>query len=167
MKISGKNCRKNSPVFKRSRQQSRSRHHLAPPSATAQRGSGKIVTASILAVFVGVLAIAVMLLPRGFKDDLTLIGQGTPAIVLTHDKNLVSSTQAMELLNRVRPDYKGQIQFLAVDVVTPTGINFSRGQQVGPVQLVMFNGRGDRQQVLSGRLGEAQLRNALDQLLMQ
>lgn len=128
----------------------------------AQSGSTKIVTVAVLAIVAGILAIAVLLLPKGFSDDLTVIGRGTSSVVLTHDKNLVASTEMMQLLNKIRPDYQDKIQFLAVDVVTPIGIRFVREQQVGVVELVIFDGKGNRQQVLRGGASEVQLRAALD-----
>jgi hypothetical protein len=113
----------------------------------------------------GILAIMFLMLPKGFKDDLSLVGNGTVSVVLTHDKNLLDSTRMMELMNAVRSDYQGTVEFLAVDLATPVGQGFVREQLVGPVTLVFFGAEGERRQVLDSRVNEQQLRETLDQLL--
>ena len=111
------------------------------------------------------MAFAVTLLPKGFKSDLSLIGQGSPSVVLVHDKNLVNSVTMMELLNEVRSDYEGDIVFLAVDIATPKGQSFSQQQRARPVDLVIFGPHGKKQQVLDANLNEQELRSILDDTL--
>lgn len=131
-----------------------------------QTGSAKL-TLAILLGLACVLAIAVTLLPKGFKDDLSLIGQGNVSVVLTHDKNLVGSTHMMELLNTVRPDYEGRVEFLAVDTATPVGQKFVHDQRVGVVNLVIFDPQGKRQSIVNGGIDEQQLRRVLDDATTQ
>lgn len=123
-------------------------------------------TSLIVVLLVGAfLAAAVMLLPRGFSDNLSKIGQGSVAVVLTHDKNAVQSMEVMTLLNIVRADYAGKVDFLAVDVNTREGQAFTRQQGVGAVVLVLFGPDGAKRGVLSGGIGEKDLRSALDGIL--
>ncbi len=130
-----------------------------------QKGSAKLVKLGVMLAICSILVIAVMLLPKGFKDDLSLVGQGTVSVVLTHDKNLVGGTTMMALLNDIRPDYQGRVQFLAVDVVTPVGQAFLQEQRVGLINLVIFGPDGTRDRVLSGNTTEQQLRAVLDEVL--
>jgi len=67
-----------------------------------------VITLAVVAGICGLLFLMYSMLPKGFKDDLTLIGQGAVSVVLTHDKNLLDSVQTMELLNEVRSDYEGR-----------------------------------------------------------
>jgi hypothetical protein len=127
-----------------------------------QTGSAKLTTLIIILAVVGIMAIAVMMLPKGFKDDLSLIGQGKVSVVLTHDKNIVASVEMMETLNAIRADYEDKVEFLAVDIATPVGNGFMRDQAVGPVVLVVFNADGTRQQVLRGDSNASQVRAVLD-----
>jgi flagellar basal body-associated protein FliL len=127
-----------------------------------QTGSAKLTTLIIILAVVAILAIAVMMLPKGFKDDLSLIGQGKVSVVLTHDKNIVASVEMMETLNAIRADYEDKVEFLAVDIATPVGNGFMRDQAVGPVVLVVFNADGTRQQVLRGDSNASQVRAVLD-----
>ena len=130
-----------------------------------QTGSAKLIKLGIILAIFGVVAAGVLLLPKSFKDDLSVIGQGEVSIVLTHDKHLVGGTTMMALLNKVRPDYAEKVNFLAVDVDTPIGRNFLKQQKVGPIALVMFGLDGSRQSVFRRGISEADLRTALDQLL--
>ena len=115
-----------------------------------QVGAASTTKLVIIFAICGVLAFAVTLLPKGFKSDLSLIGQGTASLVLVHDKNYVGSIQMMELMNKVRSDYKETVEFLAVDIATPEGQRFSQQQQAGAIDLVVFGADGQKRNVLSG-----------------
>ena len=134
---------------------------------TKQTGSASLIKLAVVLAVCGILAFAITSLPKGFKDDLSLIGQGSVSAVLVHDKNLVRSTQMMEILNKIRSDYEGKVVFLAVDLDTPVGQSFSQGQQVGAIDLVIFDREGVRQNVLNGAANEQDLRSALDDTLNQ
>ncbi|MGH1440008.1 MAG: hypothetical protein ACRBBR_07870 [Cellvibrionaceae bacterium] len=127
-----------------------------------QHGLAKLTTLVVIAAILGVLAAAVMLMPKGFKDDLSVIGQGSVVVVLVHDKHLVGGTKMMELLNKIRPDYEGKVEFLAVDVATPIGQSFVRQQQVDVIDLVVFGVDGSRQELIKAGVSEQQLRSVLD-----
>lgn len=107
---------------------------------------------------------AVLLLPKGFSDDLSKIGQGLPVVVLMHDKNSVKSLALMELLNKIRSDYAGKIDFLAVDIDSQEGQVFSRRQAVGGITLLLFDAHGIRRAVLDQSADENSLRSVLDGL---
>jgi hypothetical protein len=130
-----------------------------------QTGSATLIKLGIFFAIFGVITVGILLLPKAFKDDLSLIGQGAASVVLTHDKNLVGGTTTMALLNKVRPDYLGTVNFLAVDVNTPKGRNFMQQHQVGSIALVMFGLDGSRQAVFRRGITEADLRLTLNKLL--
>ena len=130
-----------------------------------QTGPAKLIKLGVILAVFGVIVVGVLLLPKGFKDDLSVIGQGGASVVLTHDKNLVGGTTTMALLNKVRPDYADKVNFLAVDVNTPIGRNFMQQQQVGPIALVMFGLDWSRQAVFRRGVSEADLRLTLNKLL--
>lgn len=128
--------------------------------------SGSATRNSIIIIFAvcAVLVFAVMLLPKGFSDDLTVIGKGTPAVVLTQDKNSVKSLEWMELLNRIRSDYADRVQFLAVDFNSEEGRAFSVQQGADGSELLLFDAGGVKQAVLAPGVDERQLRSDLDAL---
>jgi len=130
-----------------------------------QTGSVKLIKLGVILAICGIITFGIMLLPKGFKDDLSVIGQGLASVVLTQDKDLVGTATMMALLNKVRPDYEGTVNFLAVDVNTPIGQNFMQQQRVGPIALVMFGLDGSRQAVFKRGISEGDLRLTLDNLL--
>lgn len=130
-----------------------------------QTGSATRTSLMVVLVIGGLLAVAVMLLPKGFSDDLSKIGQGSAVVVLTYDKNLVGSMIFMELLNKVRSDYAGEVEFLAVDINTRKGQNFSRRHGIGAIVLVLFGPDGVRRGFLNGGIGEKVLRSEIDNIL--
>jgi len=130
-----------------------------------QNGFSRYTNLAIILIVCIILVAAIMLLPKGFSDDLSKIGQGSVVLVLTHDKNTVGGMVAMELLNTVRSDYKGKVDFLAVDVNTLQGQNFTRQQGVGAVVLVLFGPDGSRRDVLGADTSEKELRSVLNAIL--
>ena len=116
-------------------------------------------TVGIIAVL---LVIAFLMLPRGFSDDLSRIGQGNNVVVLTHNKEAVQSLDLMTLMNDVRADYAGQIEFLAVDIDTEVGKAFMEHEQIGGSALLLFGPDGARRGVLVSVRDQQTLRAALD-----
>lgn len=131
---------------------------------STKTGFARYTRLIVVLVIFAVLATAVMLLPKGFSDNVSIIGQGTVVVVLTHNKNSVGSLELMELLNNVRSDYTGKIEFLAVDINTREGQTFVQRQGIGTGRavLVLFGPDGARKGVLSGRISEKELRSELD-----
>jgi len=130
-----------------------------------QNGFARLTNLVIILAVCVILVTAIMLLPKGFSDDLSKIGQGSVVLVLTHDKDTVGGMLAMELLNTIRSDYEGMVDFLAVDVNTSQGHAFTRQQGVGSVVLVLFGPDGSRRDVLSAGISEKELRSVLNATL--
>ena len=93
-------------------------------------------------------AAAAMNLPRGYSDDLSRIGKGQPAVVLIRDKNAVSSFDLIQVLDGVRDQYAGKIEFLLVDFDTPEGRAFITANNTTPITLVLFDAGGNPMKVL-------------------
>jgi hypothetical protein len=133
--------------------------------ANTKTGIARYTNLIIIIAVCLILAAAVMLLPKGFSDDVSKIGQGSVVLVLTHDKNTVGGMLAMDMLNKVRSDYENRVEFLAVDVNTVQGRAFIRQQGVVSVVLVLFGRDGSKQSVLNAGISEKELRVALDDVL--
>jgi len=129
-----------------------------------QAGSAARTTLFIIVGASVFLILAFMLLPKGFSDDLSKIGQGKAAVVLIHDKGSVRSLDLMTLLNKVRSDYSGKVEFFAVDVAVREGRMFRQQQNDDSIVLVLFSGNGEKLASHSYGLGEAGLRSELDKL---
>jgi hypothetical protein len=98
--------------------------------------------------FVVLTVVAVMNLPRGYSDDLSLVGKGKPAIVLIRDKNAVQTFDLMEMMNSIRDQYAGQVEFLLTDSNTPQGRAFMAANEAPRVTLVLLDAEGKRVKVI-------------------
>lgn len=114
---------------------------------TASKGSRKIkwIVGGILLLFA---AAAAMNLPRGYSDDLSRIGKGKAAVVLVRDKNAVESFNLMEVMNDLRDQYAGQVEFLLTDFNTPEGRAFITANGAARVTLVVLDANGNKVSVL-------------------
>jgi hypothetical protein len=126
--------------------------------------SGSAMRATLITVFAIVvfLAVAFMLLPKGFSGDTSIIGQGSSVVVLAHNKDSVQSLNLMEYMNQVRDDYASKVKFVVADANTPNGRMFIEAQQVELGSLLLFSPNGTRLQVVSNIDSQSSLRSVLD-----
>ncbi len=119
-----------------------------------------LITLAIVAV---ALAIAATQLPRGFSDDDSIIGNGTPVVVLVHNKESMLSLNLMTLMNNVRPDFRDQVEFIVVDIATDGGRTFVSNHRLdGSIMLVLFDGDGRLRGTLPNIDDEAGLRAVIN-----
>lgn len=117
-------------------------------------------------ITLGVIAIPaiviIALLPKsGYDSDVTQVGTGTPAVVLTFENYAPASMDTMALLDRVRRDHRDEVLFLVADLGTPRGRAFADRHRAFSGVLMTFDGDG----TLRGRglieHGEPELRQRL------
>ena len=108
------------------------------------------------------LALAIkFLLPSSFSNDLSVVGKGTPTMVLVRDQHTVQSIQLLDLMDEVRGAYSGRVGFLVVDWNTPKGIQFMEDHQAQRASIVMLAGDGR----LAGKMFMPQTADSMDQLI--
>lgn len=108
-------------------------------AAPARSGKTKWIVL-VLILLLGVFA--VKLLPHGYSDDLARVGKGMPTLVLIRDKNAVQSYELMDIMDSVRGQYEGKVEFLLSDYgMTETTI-FMQTYQADRASLVMLDGAG-------------------------
>ena len=130
-----------------------------------QTGSAARTTLITLVAIVAFLGVAIMLLPKGFSTDTSVIGQGSHVVVLAHNKEYAQSLTLMDLLNKMRSEYSSQIEFRVIDMNTPQGHAFlQQQQQVQPGSLLFFAPDGTRQRVVSNIDDETALRAGLNSI---
>jgi hypothetical protein len=127
-----------------------------------QIGSALRSSLITIAVIVALLGVAVMMLPAGYDDDLSKIGQGSNIVVLIQNKGAQQSMNLLTLLNQVRNDYDSKIKFLIADIDTPEGKTFERQQQLNNNVLVFFGPDGTRLNVIGSEIDETGLREVLN-----
>ncbi len=111
-------------------------------SQPATPGRASKVKWIVIGLLLLLVAIVVMNLPKGYSDDLSHIGKGKPAVVLVRDKSAVQSFELMNLLNGIRDQYAGQVEFLLTDFDTPEGREFMKANNAARASLVLFDAGG-------------------------
>ena len=99
----------------------------------------------------GMLALAVLNLPRGFDTNLSKIGAGKPALVFVYDKNLVISNQQAGEMDKAREILAEELLFLIADTGRPDAQLFMQQHKAARAQLLLFAADGsllDRTQSL-------------------
>lgn len=109
------------------------------PPVSPARSKTKWIVIGLLLLLV---AVVIMNLPRGFSDDLSRIGKGKATAVLVRDKNAVQSFDLMEVMNGIRDQYAGQVEFLLTDSDTPEGRAFITANGAARVTLVLLDAEG-------------------------
>lgn len=110
------------------------------PAAGARRWWFRGATALFI---VGMMALAVLNLPRGFDADLSKIGAGKPALVFVYDPNLVVSNQQTREMDKAREVVEEALHFLVADVGRPDAQQFMRQHQAAPTELLLFAADGN------------------------
>jgi len=121
----------------------------------------RITLAIFLVIGIG-LAISFMLLPKGFGNDMSQIGQGSNIAVLVHDKDSVQSLNLMDYLSEIRSDYLGKVVFLVADMSDPKGEAFTSKEQAMSGGLLLFAPNGTRLRVVNNIKDIKTLRVTLD-----
>ena len=85
------------------------------------------------------------------EQDLSKIGNGIPAIVQIHDPQC---SRCLELQRETRKAMKAfsgeELQYLVANIRSAKGRKLATTHGVGHITLVLFDGRGDRKQVIHG-----------------
>ena len=98
---------------------------------------------------------------KPISKDLSVIGQGTPVVVLVYESYAPAGMDAMERLNQVRSDYEPEIKFRVAHLGTPEGDVFVRRHEAFDGVMVLFDAAGEvvRVTMVPGQV--ASLRNEL------
>jgi hypothetical protein len=100
---------------------------------------------SVIAIGVAVVIGALwQLLPRSsFSNDLSRVGQGTPALVMLREVHIMGGEQVMDMMQAIYPDYEQQVIFLVVQTGHPDGVAFSDTYGIRDGGLVLFDAAGN------------------------
>jgi len=109
-------------------------------------------------------AFIVMSLPRGYSDDLSPIGKGKPAVVLIRDKNAVQSFDLIDVMNSIRDEYTGKVEFLLTDFDTRQGQVFAETHHATRATLVLLDANGNLAKVLHAPQTAGSLRQEIGTL---
>lgn len=114
-------------------------------------------------IFIALTAVvAVSLLPRGFSNDTSQIGQGTNVLLLVHDSDILQSVETMAVMNEIRDEYAERLAFIVADIKTPEGNAFAGRHSLQPPALVFFSSNGEKLQTLYSSQTNESLRQKLN-----
>jgi thioredoxin-like negative regulator of GroEL len=118
-----------------------------------------LVAISALAVVVTQIAVKPM------SADLSLVGQGKPALVLAYENFSPNGGEALARLRQVRADYESQMHFIVADLGTPQGQAFARRYGLDDGKAVFLLADGTPLQTTYIAADENELRSRLDRKL--
>lgn len=107
----------------------------------------KLLTAVVL---LGVGAIAIWLLPRGYSQDISVIGKGSKVLVLLQEPFTVDSQENLDAMNALRAEFEGRVKFIVADKKVEQGKKFTQLYGVASTAFVFFAPDGDKLAVLYG-----------------
>lgn len=99
---------------------------------------------------------------KQIEYDLSVIGNGTATVVQVHDPSCQLCRRLNRNLNRVKDDFKADIQFKIANLASDEGRQFAQRHRVEHVTLMFFNKRGQRVNTLQGVTPAEDIRAALD-----
>ncbi|MDX2504926.1 MAG: hypothetical protein QNL62_10690 [Gammaproteobacteria bacterium] len=99
---------------------------------------------------------------KPISSDLSIIGQGKPALVLAYENFTPTSGDALNRLRQVRSDYDARLDFVAADLGTPQGRAFANRYKLVGGQAVFLKRDGQPLEVTSIPVDEQALRSRLE-----
>lgn len=102
---------------------------------------------------------------KPISSNLSVIGQGKPALVLAYENFSPTGGQALDRLRQVREDYESRLDFVVADLGTPQGRAFASRYRLVDGQAVFLGQNGQPLRVTTIPNNEQALRSQLDQEL--
>jgi hypothetical protein len=125
-----------------------------------------------LGIWIGlfVLVIAALLFSTRYflqpmNTDLSVVGQGRPALVLAYENFSPDSGAALNQLNRIRDDYEPHMAFAVADLGAPQGQTFAQKYNLFNGAAVFLSAEGKPIRVVVLSSDEQALRELLDEKL--
>jgi pimeloyl-ACP methyl ester carboxylesterase len=116
----------------------------------------------VTGIFVALGAFAFSQLPPGsYPTDLTRIGQGQAAVVLTMDSHYLEGAAVMTLMHDVRDEFGDSVHFLVASMGRADGQAFAAQHQARDGTVLLFDAQGQRVAVLRVPQTQQELRDAV------
>lgn len=118
-----------------------------------------------VALLVALLAAAfifTLVAVKPLSTDLSLVGQGQPALVLAYENYSPAGSEALERIRGVRAEYEGRLDFLVADLGTPQGRAFAERHGIRDGVAVFLRQDGEPLRVTGIPADQADLRRRLD-----
>lgn len=99
------------------------------------------------------------------STDLTVVGQGKPALVLAYENYSPTGGEALDRLRQVRGEYESRLHFVVADLGTPHGRAFADRFGLTDGQAIFIGPDGQAPQVIRIPGDGRELRTRLDRKL--
>jgi len=123
------------------------------------------VTAASLVALIALGYFLTMGIGKPISSDLSIIGQGKPALVLAYTNFSPASGDALNRLRQIRSDYDSRLDFVVADLGAPQGRAFAKRYQLAEGQAVFLKQDGQPLEVTSIPADEQELRSRLESKL--
>jgi len=123
---------------------------------------------AIIAVLATLSAVGYFLATGSGKPisaDLSVIGQGKPALVLAYENFSPTGGEALNRLRRIQSDFESRLEFVVADLGTPHGRAFAERYEVNNAQALFLSQDGQPLQVTGIPEDEQELRDHLEATL--
>ena len=120
----------------------------------------KLLVAAVVTFSVLGAALAAFKHQYEIEHDLSVIGKGIPAVVQVHNPNCQLCSQLRRNASAAIEGFDGRLLFRVADITTRRGHRLQRRYDVEQVTLLLFDGRGELRNVLSGVRDEDSLQRA-------
>ncbi|MEH6825601.1 MAG: hypothetical protein V7629_17020 [Motiliproteus sp.] len=117
---------------------------------------------AVIAVLAAGVFIATQTMMTPISTDLSVIGQGTPSLVLGVESYSPAGGDALNRLNVVKGDYEDRILFVVADLGTPQGQTFARQYNLQDGVAIFLSSDGKPDKITSIPADEQELRKQLD-----
>lgn len=123
-----------------------------------------VTTASLIAL-VTIGYFVQMGVGKSISSDLSVIGQGKPALVLAYENYSPAGGEALNRLRQVKADFDLRLDFIVADLGTPLGLAFANRYQLIDGQAIFLKQDGKPLQVTNIPADEQELRRRLESKL--
>ena len=136
---------------------------MNPPLPQPTRRASRWIKWPLTLLALGVVAVLLwrQLPGAAYATDLSRVGAGHATLVLAQDSNYVGGAEVMELMNGIRTDYAGRVEFLVAHLAMADAQAFAERHAARDGTVLLFAGDGRRVGVLHHPRSQDELRRAL------
>ncbi|MFT6389241.1 MAG: hypothetical protein ACJAUP_002631 [Cellvibrionaceae bacterium] len=120
------------------------------------------VTTASLVTLAAIGYFVIMGAGKPISADLSIIGQGKPALVLAYENYSPAGGDALNRLRRVKSDYDSRLDFVVADMGTPQGLAFANRHQLIDGFAIFLKQNGRPLEATNIPANEQELRKHLD-----
>ena len=135
---------------------------VTPATPAAKKSTPWWSKVFTVAVFLGAAVFSIALLPRGYSQDTSEVGQGEKVVVLFQQEFSVESQKNMDTLNALRSEYNDRVKFIVTDKKMAQGKKFAETHEVESTAFLFFAPSGKKIHTIYGEQSAQALRDSVN-----